>query len=132
MLVSLFKRGSNDDLLEGFVRYVGERRVRMFSGVNVFGDRVHLVANRFILTFGTRLDLLAPHWRIEREAELDVVELCANAKIARGFWQQFFLEPGLVIGDGVFRRFDCCLKTCTVCGGQSGHLGNDHRFDNRI
>ena len=84
-----------------------------------------------IFLLGTCRDFLATQRGIQCERKFGVEERCANAKFACCPRQQFLLQPGLVIGDGVLRSFNCRFQLSLIIGRQGAHVRDYHRVNDR-
>ena len=80
---------------------------------------------------GARHDIAAAERGVERESQLAVEQLGADAKVAGRPRQQIFLEPGLVFGQGIPGDLDSSLQPLARVRSQRVHFRNDHVLDDR-
>ena len=124
---------SRDDRCLLLIRARRRRQRRRIGAAREDGarDRVHVCACARELRLRTRPDLFPGQRRVEREAQLRIVELRSETKVALRFGQQALLEPQLVLRHRRARPPDGGLQAAALVLREHAELRHDELIDQR-
>src|SRR3546814_20552340 len=101
-----------------------EMRISDWSS-DVCSSDLHFVAHALELGFRALLDLRARQRRVERELQLLVVQLRADAEVALRIRHQGVVEPFLLPGHGLAQRADGVVELLAVVAFGLAGVGRD-------